>query len=323
MASYFKTILHPELYHGYTARPPFFEGWYFKLVNLAQDQRYAIIPGAFLGENGHAFIQVLDGISGQTAYYTYPLEAFQASPDIFDIQIEGNRFTRQKIVLDLPHGPLQMRGSLEFEKITPWPITWVSPGIMGWYAWIPRMECYHGVLSLDHTILGKLHMPIGAVDFTGGRGYIEKDWGQAFPEAWVWFQSNHFEQPETCITASVANIPWMGNAFRGFIIGFWHAGTLHRFATYTGAKIERLEIYDDHVKWVVRNQRLRLEMRASRAQAGLLLGPTRLEMGKRVAETLNAAIEVRLSTRQGETLFHGQGRHAGLEVHNTTALLPD
>jgi hypothetical protein len=250
------------------------------------------------------------------------LESFQASPDIFEIQIEDNRFTRQKIVLNLPPGPLQMRGSLEFEKVTPWPISWASPGIMGWYAWIPRMECYHGVLSLDHTILGELHMPNGAVDFTGGRGYIEKDWGQAFPEAWVWFQSNHFEQPETCITGSVANIPWMGNAFRGFIIGFWHAGVLHRFATYTGAKIERLEIHDDHVEWVVRNQRLRLEMRASRAQAGLLLGPTRLEMGKRVAETLNAAIEVRLSTRQGKTLFHGQGRHAGLEVHNTTALLP-
>ena len=23
---------------------------------------------------------------------------------------------------------------------------------MGWYAWVPFMECYHGVLSLDHTI---------------------------------------------------------------------------------------------------------------------------------------------------------------------------
>jgi hypothetical protein len=44
-------------------------------------------------------------------------------------------------------------------------------------------------------------------------------------------------------------------------------------------------------------------------------------MGVRVAETLNAQVEVQLATLGGEILFQGQGRHAGLEVHNTIALL--
>ena len=37
----------------------------------------------------------------------------------------------------------------------------------------------------------------------GGRGYIEKDWGQAFPRAWIWTQSNHFgaDAPGTSLTA--------------------------------------------------------------------------------------------------------------------------
>jgi hypothetical protein len=38
-------------------------------------------------------------------------------------------------------------------------------------------------------------------------------------------------------------------------------------------------------------------------------------MGKRVDETLNATVDVRLSTSAGQTLFSGRGRHAGLEVH--------
>jgi hypothetical protein len=38
-------------------------------------------------------------------------------------------------------------------------------------------------------------------------------------------------------------------------------------------------------------------------------------MGKRVDETLNAAVDVRLSTGTGQVLFNGHGRHAGLEVH--------
>ena len=192
---------------------------------------------------------------------------------------------------------------------------------MGWYAWMPAMECYHGVLSFDHAIEGALTLNGLAHDFSGGRGYIEKDWGQAFPAAWVWFQTNHFPEPAVCLTASVAIIPWIGRAFPGFIIGLWRAGHLYRFATYTGARIEKLRVSDDQVLWAVRNRQHRLEMTATRAAGGLLLGPTREDMGKRVNETLSAAVDVRLSTLAGATLFAGQGRHAGLEAHGDLARL--
>jgi hypothetical protein len=152
------------------------------------------------------------------------------------------------------------------------------------------------------------------MDFTGGHGYIEKDWGQSFPAAWVWFQSNHFQNVPACITASVAIIPWVRRAFRGFIVGFWLDGRLYRFATYNGAKIESLEISDDQVKWVLRNRRYRLSLNARRVEGGLLRGPTRLDMGKRVVETLNASVQVQLKTLEGRLIFEGLGEHAGLEV---------
>jgi len=34
-----------------------------------------------------------------------------------------------------------------------------------------------------------------------------------------------------------------------------------------------------------------------------------------VNESLQAVVEVRLSTRDGKVVFEGQGRNAGLEVH--------
>jgi tocopherol cyclase len=321
MTRYFYNTLHPEIYHGNQARPPFFEGWYFKLVNREEDRRYAIIPGVILGHNAHAFVQVLDGVSGQTAYHTYLPEEFHSSPREFAIQVGPNSFTAGQIHLEIASGPLAVRGDITFMGVTPWPVSFISPGIMGWYAWAPRMECYHGVLGFDHAIQGSLAIDHEPVDFTDGRGYIEKDWGQSFPEAWVWFQSNHFEQSGACLTASVANIPWMGSAFRGFIVGFWNEGILLRFATYTGAQVDKLAISETHVDWVVSDRRHRLEMRAERAEGGLILGPTKLEMGKRVLETLNARIEVRLTHKSGELIFEGTGRHAGLEVHNTLALI--
>jgi hypothetical protein len=320
MASIY-SILHPAVYHGHRQSPPFFEGWYYRLVSADETARYAIIPGVILGQNGHAFIQVLDGVRARTAYHTFPLADFHASKKDFEVDIAGNVFSLQGFTLHLDSTQGLTSGEVKIDSPRPWPVTVASPGIMGWYAWVPAMECYHGVLSFDHPLSGSLNMAGTRVDFSGGRGYIEKDWGAAFPEGYVWMQTNHFEQAGVSLTASVAIIPWLKSAFPGFIAGLWMDGVLHRFATYTGARLEKLAITDEQVEWVMRDRKHRLEILASRAEAGLLKGPTTLDMGKRVSETLNARLEVRLSGIAGGTIFEGTGRHAGLEVFQSERLL--
>jgi tocopherol cyclase len=322
-----RTTLNPACYHGHRRTPPFFEGWYYKLVDASEEHRYAVIPGVFLSEdpdNQHAFVQVLDGRTGHSAYHSYPADAFWAADGTFDLHIGPNRFTAERVLLDIESPEIAVRGELRFHGLTPWPVTLASPGIMGWYAWVPFMECYHGVVSLDHQIEGALSIQGRLVEFGGGRGYIEKDWGQAFPAAWIWYQTNHFARPGTSLTASVAIIPWVRRSFPGFIIGLWHAGHLYRFATYTGARIERLDVADEQVSWVVRNRRYRLEMRATRPAGGLLQAPTTVDMGRRIAETLDAEVAVALYGLEGDAarlLFHGVGRHAGLEAVGDLARL--
>jgi hypothetical protein len=44
-------------------------------------------------------------------------------------------------------------------------------------------------------------------------------------------------------------------------------------------------------------------------------------MGKRVAETLSASVQVELTDLEGSGVFAGNGRFAGLEVYNAEALL--
>jgi hypothetical protein len=308
------SILSPGLYHGFGKKPPFFEGWYYKLVSADETHKVAIIPGVILGREAHAFVQVLEGVSGDVAYYTFPSDQFTADESRFDIRVASNRFDAQHLSLSIERPEGNISGEVRLGPLQPWPVTLFSPGIMGWYAWMPRMECYHGVISFDHPLEGALALNGRSIDFTGGRGYIEKDWGQSFPAGWVWFQSNHFGAAPACITASVAIIPWMGKAFRGFIVGLWVDGRLYRFATYTGARTESLQIFDDRVEWVLADRRHRLSLTACRAWGGLLRGPTRQDMGQRVLETLNATVAVRLETRRGQTLFESVGRHAGLEV---------
>jgi hypothetical protein len=313
-----RNIWRPEAYHGFGKKGPFFEGWYFKLVDAREQHAHAVIPGVFIGEDpaeSHCFVQTLDGATGHSTYHRYPYESFKAAPDRFEIEVGPNRFTRDALTLDIRSPEREMRGKLRFSGGEGWPVTPLSPGIMGWYALMPFMECYHGVLSFDHRIDGALTIDGQSVDFSAGRGYIEKDWGQAFPRAWIWMQSNHFAVSGSCITASVAIIPWLGRAFNGFIVGLWHQGKLYRFATYTGARIERQEVTDDHVFLTFADGTQRIEIEATRASGGLLHSPERTAMLQRVMESLTATIRVRLTEqRTGAVLFEDRGRHAGLEV---------
>ena len=306
--------LNPGIFHGLIKKPPFFEGWYYKLVSADEKHKLAIIPGVILGQDAHAFVQVLDGVEGTAAYVNFPLQDFHGDAERFSVKIGANQFDGQHLKVNLDDPECQLSGEITLGAFNPWPVTWLLPGVMGWFAWVPGMECYHGVLSFDHSLQGKLILNGKEMDFSGGRGYMEKDWGKNFPAAWVWLQSNHFQNQRACITASVALIPWMGATFKGFIVGFWLEGKLHRFTTYLNSKIEALDIFDTHVTWALRNRTHRLRLNAYRAEGSALRGPTHLDMGKRVIETLNASIHVRLETLQGEVLFDSTGENAGLEV---------
>lgn len=317
MRSRIRGILHPEAVHE--LGPGSFEGWYVKFVSDDLTQRWAVIPGIFRGLDGadEAFVQVLDGGTGRSWYHRYPAADFAAADDRFDVRVGPNRFSAAGATLDLP----QLRGELRITSaLDPWPVRLWSPGVMGWYAWVPAMECYHGVVSFGHSVAGVLDVEGAPVDFAGARGYIEKDWGLAFPAGYLWLHSNTFAASDASLMASVALIPWRGREFRGFIVGLRTGGRLYRFATYTGARSTSLHVDDEHVRWTLRapalpgQPRLELELRADRVAGGLLHAPIRTEMHRRVEETLDA--EVAVTLRRGDkVVFADVGRAAGLEVH--------
>lgn len=325
MHSYFFNVLHPEIYHGHQWRPPFFEGWYYKILDNGGDHRLAVIPGIFLSKKpseSHSFIQVLDGVSGQSYYQSYPKEAFHASREVFEITIGTSTFTADRLQLDLDTREVHLRGELRFSDLRPWPVSLLSPGIMGWYAWVPYMECFHGVVSMDHSIHGSIQFQNRSINFTGGRGYTEKDWGRSFPQGYIWMQTNHFSRPGISLSASMAIIPWVRQPFPGFIIGLLEDGQLYRFATYNQAGVLKLEVTDDWIHWVVRRKNLILEMTAKRARGGFLYAPTIEGMDRRIVESMDAEIKVQLRRRSNsgyQVLVEDTGRHAGLEAAGNVA----
>lgn len=309
-------LRHPEGYHGLHRTRGFFEGWYVKVVSADVAHRIALIPGIFrsVGESDvdEAFVQVLDGMSGASRYHRFAIEEFTARPDRFEVRVGPNTFSASGIHVKLPG----LEGEVSFTSpLDPWPVTVRRPGIMGWYAIVPFMECYHGIVSFGHGLDGALLREGEHLRFDRGRGYIEKDWGRAFPAGYVWMHSNHLSaKPDACLIASVALIPWVRTTFRGFIVGLKHSGRLHQWATYNRSRERVLTIDDTQVHWVIDGPDGTLELHAERVRGGLLHAPLRTAMHQRVEETLDATVHIEHRSRSGALLLRDEAVAAGMEV---------
>ncbi len=299
----------------------FFEGWYFKMVDAAGRQPLAVIPGVFLGKDAHCFLQVLDGFRGEAAYHRFRLEEFSTTDDPFELRIGSNVFSERYVNLELPdRGP---RGRIDFGPWHPWPVRWNSPGAMGPYSFTPFMQCYHGILSMDHSLSGKLTLGDRSTDYDDGRGYVEKDWGSGFPEGYVWAQSNCFDRPGISVSASVAKIPWLTGSFTGLLAGLLWENRIYRFTTYSGARIDSLTADSEEIEITLSDKEHRLEINVSRLAGGAVLhAPYDHVMIERVPEVMTASLRLRLWKNE-RLLLDETGRNACAEIVNAGVLRPE
>lgn len=313
-------LWQPAMYQGKARMKGYFEGWYYKFADKNGQNTGALIPGVSFDKEGrrpHAFVQFLNNSDGASRYFRFGIENFRYSRKKPEIAIGKSFFSPGRIQVDIDDGTDSIKGALTFHNITPWPVTLLSPGAMGWYAFVPFMECYHGVVSFDHIIEGQLELNRKPLEFSGGRGYTEKDWGRSFPRYHVWIQTNHFSKAGTSLMVSVANIPWLGKSFDGFLIGLWHDGQLYKFTTYTGARITTFDYNQQKLAIHVNFRVHRMEIEVSYLKGAELKTPETGEMLGRLHESLTAETNVRLYRIAGgeeSMLFNDTGRNTGLEI---------
>ena len=308
-------VMHPEAFHGAGERGPFFEGWYVKLVTI-DGRTLVLIPGVFeRGSDPHAFVMVGDTERAHSHRLRFPVADFGAVGDGFDVTVGPNRFGGAGIEVDLAHDDWPIRGRVGFGDLNPWPVTTRAPGCMGWYGWMPFLECYHGVVSMDHPLEGSLDVGGESVSFDGGRGYIETDWGRNFPDTWVWA---HAFVGEASVMVSIARVPFLGGSFPGFLAAvLLPGGELVRFATWTGARIASLSTGSGVARVVIEDDEWTLEVDAAVGHPVELVGPSSQGMDRTVDEGIASPVSVRL-LRHGRPVLEGSSDRGGVEVHGTS-----
>jgi hypothetical protein len=307
-------LKEPAIFQGNLGKKNYFEGWYFKQVG-SDGAKLAVIPGISLTkEDRHAFIQVFNGRSGKSHYFSFPIDEFKPEKSSFGLAIGKNRFNYNGIFLEI-EDKISVQGSLKYSELSHYRYSWRERGVMGWFGYIPFMETYHGILSLDHrvdglmTINGELH------EFMDGRGYIEKDWGESFPSSWIWMQSNCFQTPKTSIMVSIAVIPWLGSSFIGHLAVILHEGKIFNLSTYQGGKVTSLNLNNNPLSLTIETKKNKLEIKVERGPTVDLKSPKKGKMIGRTIESLSSRIEISLVSKlNNKSIFKGTGLDAGLEI---------
>ena len=316
-------IKKPEQYHGESNKKPFFEGWYHK-ITTTNGRSIVLIPGIYRSgsvDYETAFLMIYNGENGKVDYLTFSTDEFICDPNKYELRLGTNTFSLNEIKLNINTSSIEVNGHVKNKNIKPWPVSILEPGCMGWYAYVPTMECFHGILSMDHTLKGNLKINDHSYIFDNGRGYIEKDWGKNFPKNWVWAQSNHFEVPGISLSVSLATIPWRKSEFSGFIVGLQIDDVLYRFTPYRGSKVSLVkydgEIFTCHFQQ--NNIELQIELNKG-LKTGILFAPDKLKMEEKVAEYLDAKIKFKMRKR-GKTIAEGISSNSALEVIGDTKSL--
>lgn len=355
----------PEGFHAELAadaRRPYFEGWYYRAALRPGNRSLAFVPGLYrpAGGGGFCFVMVADSAAAparRARLYRYPLgscgaTAPRAGDGAWAFAVGPSYFSAAGLRVDLAAGSGgalgcetsggergagcgTVRGALRHGPLQPLRPSLLYPSAMGWFEYLPEwaLPCRHGVLSLAHAVRGELAVDGAPPAALAGRGYLEKDWGAAFPRAWLWLQCNTLQPPRArprpaALLLSVAELPfplprWNLTSVHGLLAILWvprergGGGETWRFATYTGARLASLAAGRQAVEVVLRSATHSLRVTAARAPGtatARLWGPAERGFVPFIDEALDAAVSVELRrVADGSLVYAARGEGGALE----------
>jgi len=288
-------------FNGCNKKKNFFEGWYFK--HQKGDSTIAFIPGINIDDKGNklAFIQVITNTNSYNI--NYPFSEFLVDKDRLEVVIGNNIFSERGVKLHIESEDISISGNIKYGELTP-----IKYDIMGPFAAIPCMECNHGVISLYHELNGEIIINNDIINFDGGRGYIEKDWGCSFPKSYLWIQCNDFKDDKCCIMASIADIPFMGLNFKGCVCIVHYKGEEYRFATYNGVRI----LDYDNKSLILKRGKCKLKIEIESEEPQKLLAPNRGEMSRTIHENTSCPASFKFYINN-ELLFNQSSNNCSFE----------
>lgn len=286
-------------YHGDGRRKEFFEGWYLK------HQKGSMVLGVIIAvhrDRQGKMTGSVQVITGDKAFDTnFSMKEIRMGKKKFWVRMGRNYVSEKGMHLNLELDGVQISGTIKYGKFKE-----PETDVMGPLRYIPFLQCNHGVLSMTHRLLGKLYVNGEPWDFTGGTGYIEKDWGCSFPERYLWAQCNW---KGNGVMAAFASIPFCWISLPGCVVNILYEGRQYRLASYLGG---RVAAYDRRSAVFIQGNK-KLVVRLLSGRAFKLKAPNKGCMDRRIKEILAGRVRFQFF-QNGKCIFDVINHEAGFEI---------
>ena len=304
--------------HKLKKNQDYFEGWYFKQTTI-DNSVICFIPGVSLNlHDSHAFIQCIykdQKHNHQTYYFKYPLSQFSYTNKPFTVSIGNNFFSKNKIIIDINDDKI-IRGKIKFIDTIDLNRSLLNPNIMGFFSYLPNLECRHEIVSMNHFLKGKMNIEKKEINFDYGKGYIEKDWGSSFPTKYIWLQANNFKEAEISLCFSIARVPIFKTEIEGFFGNLLIKEKQYRFATYNHSKATILKCDDEGLSILIKNHKYTLQISGQLADGEELWAPRNGKMAYKIKETLTMDLHLILKNASNQIIIDTISSNCGIEIVN-------
>ena len=273
---------NPHSFQGTKKKKGYFEGWYLK--HQKGSQMLSVIPAWHIDREGRAYSSLQIITKEQSWYFSYPADAFYGSDKKFHVTLNTGKedqsasiFSEKGIYLNIHEDGLDLEGRIIYKNIHH-----LSSDIMGPFRFMPSMQCRHGILSMRHKLYGSLTLNGDRMNFDQGTGYIEKDWGGSFPDAYVWSQSLFPDSGKNSLMLAAAKIPALGLHFNGVLAALDLYGKEYKLATYLGARVKT----DWESRIVIKQGDYKLRAQLLSGTGRELYAPEQGAMDRKIKESL-------------------------------------
>lgn len=256
----------------------YFEGWYIKLLNGTET--IALIVSCHRTTDGaqKVMLQIL------TEDNSYQID-FSEKECYF-----GNRFLRigENVIsikgmhLHIVTERVTLIGNVKFSE-------WNVPqfDVMGPFAKVKCMPCFHTVHSIYHEVDGTLRLNGRVLTYKPGTCYIEGDRGCDFPRKYLWTQ---YTWEKHSLMFAIAELTMWKKTFLGCVGVLYADGKMMRIATYLGAKV----IYADRHTQIVRQGKWLVIVERNGGAGQLLKAPVNGMLVRNVTESVTAQVHYRI-----------------------------
>ncbi|NJL01724.1 MAG: tocopherol cyclase [Spirulinaceae cyanobacterium SM2_1_0] len=333
-------------YHGSGQSGRFFEGWYYRVTLPAAGETFAFMysiedPAGGAPHSGGA-AQIL-GPDDEYLWRTLPDPqgfwgardrlalghwrrtddpgaAHELEPDSFANTVQEGYQATARLNQGYIHDPASeryCRWQYTIEPVYGWgdPNHAQQQSTAGWLSRLPIFEPGWQILMAHGRASGWIDWSGHHYYFDQAPAYSEKNWGQAFPQRWFWFNCNHFDaEPDLALTAGGGRrgVLWWQESVA--MVGIHYQGQFYEFVPWNSEVSWRVEPWGC---WQMRARRDRyqVELTGTTQRSGTALRapmPNGLQFCCR--DTMHGELQLDLKTRAGEPIVTARSQQCGLEV---------